>query len=211
MSVILPVCDYLQQTVDPSIANCAVESLKFAASEISARCKGIGRSVDTTKEKKNSQQAHAKISKQQKLHDAHQKLGYQRLAKSNPRGALLAEVKSTKDALSRSKAPHPRVLAPLDANTNNPIEPQQPRKKTKPNNATDAPAIDPSTIRLPRPHGGELVYYPREALLNFRDAQANIEQLSGTSNRTQPYLPTRIAGSSSSLSASQIQSFCHSR
>jgi hypothetical protein len=153
MSVILPVCDYLQQTVDPLIANCAVESLKFACKDLKA-----------TEAPQCSPEAW--------LSETCQVESWWRsiIGRGEINGGCSFQIQSTTS----------QSTGALDANANNPINPQQPRKKVKPNNATNVPKIDPSTIHLPCPHGGELVYYPREALLNFHDAQANIKQLSGS-------------------------------
>ena len=171
------VVNYLEKTSVGTSNKPAVEVLTWSIVELSKERKWIAQKVNCSKEKKQSQQAHAKITKEQRQQAAHL-TAISKASFSTPRKELKAAWDLAKRLISR----HPMT----EIDTSNALSVTLPRQK-KPCTQNNAPSVDKSTtIRLPRPaNPSDLMYTPREAVEVYLHADENKENLCGTKNKNE--------------------------
>ena len=81
---------------------CCRYTLSFSTEAIANRLKCSSNCSNNTKEKKDAQQAHSKLSKWKRHEDEQRMFILQRIMKDNPCGALMAELKAVKESFAKS-------------------------------------------------------------------------------------------------------------
>ena len=94
--------DYLPAVIDSKQVKLAVDTLSFSTEAIANRLKCSSNCSNNTKEKKDAQQAHSKLSKWKRHEDEQRMFILQRIMKDNPCGALMAELKAVKESFAKS-------------------------------------------------------------------------------------------------------------
>eukprot|EP00956_Cyclotella_meneghiniana_P025897 scaffold54965_cov35-Cyclotella_meneghiniana.AAC.1 len=170
--------DYLQATSDGTKNNPAIDVLDWSISQLSTERNWISKKVNCTKEKKQSQQAHAKVTKGQRQQAAHLVAISKKSNTSTPRKILLSIWDNVKRLISK----HPVT----EENSSNVLSTLPRQKKPRSQSTTVAAPGKSAPIRLPLPSDKvHLKYTPQEAVAVYMWADKNKERLCGSSNKNE--------------------------
>ncbi len=147
------------------------EAIDLSTNAIKAHILTVSRSLDNTKEKVAAKQAHSKLTRENRYLTKHAKLEHERAMKDGPMEALTAAINSAKTTISKGKPDYEAEAAKL---------PARPAKKQK---TGENQASEMAAVVVPPPANNALVYQTYEAAQTLREMEANIESLSGTSNK----------------------------
>ena len=169
---------YLKATSDGT-KNCpAVDVLQWSIDELSSERRWISQKLNCTKEKKQSQQAHAKVTKAQRQQAAHLATVAKKSTTLTPRKILLAAWDSVKRLVSK----HPVTDASLQPASANVLSESLPRQK-KPRQQDHGKT---APIRLPIPADRTYhKYTPKEAIDVYMTFEWNKENLCGSTNKNE--------------------------
>ena len=140
-----------------------IDAINLSTSIFKGQIGSISNSVNNTREKRSSIQAHTKLTKNSKQEANHAKLEEKRAMKNNPTSALKNANKAAKNytskvitSLGKRKADESSaVLDPAPAS----LPPRQVRKASDGDKSQDTIDAAPQP-RVPRPSDGALIYHP---------------------------------------------------
>lgn len=145
------------------------EAIDLSTNAIKAHILTVSRTLDNTKEKVAAKQAHSKLTRKDRYLTQHAKLEHERAMRDGPMEALAAAINSAKTSISKGKPDNDVEAKP----------PPRPAKKQK----TGENQGEIAEVVVPPPANNALVYQTYEAAQTLREMEANIESLSGTSNK----------------------------
>mmetsp|Transcript_15698 Transcript_15698/g.25803 ORF Transcript_15698/g.25803 Transcript_15698/m.25803 type:complete len:369 (-) Transcript_15698:11-1117(-) len=146
------------------------EAINLSTNAIKAHILTVSKTLAYTKEKVGAEQAHSKLTKKDRYLAEHAKLEFERAMKDRPIDALTAAINSAKASISRGK-PDDEPDAKL---------PARPPKKQKTGEKQEG---EDAEVVVPPPANNALIYQTYEAAQVLKELEANIESLSGTSNK----------------------------
>lgn len=169
---------YLKATSNGT-KNCpAVDVLQWSIDELSSERRWISQKLNCTREKKQSQQAHAKVTKAQRQQAAHLATVAKKSTTLTPRKILLAAWDSVKRLLSKHAVTE-ASLQPTSANVLSESLPRQ-KKPCQQDQGKTAP------IRLPIPADKTYhKYTPKEAIDVYLIFEWNGENFCGSTNKNE--------------------------
>ena len=100
VSLIEDTSSYLEFIDDIKQVKLAQECLQYVLEGIAGQLKNISKAADNTKEKKRSQQVHAKLVRETRMQEKNRQMEMQRLVASRPRQMLLSSLKHVKAMLA---------------------------------------------------------------------------------------------------------------
>ena len=146
------------------------EAIDLSTNTIKAHILTVSKTLDNTKEKVAAKQAHSKLTRKDRYLTQHAKLEHERAMRDGPMEALATAIKSAKTAISKGKPDNYEAEAKL---------PARPPKKQK----TGENQGEIAEVVVPPPANDALVYQTYEAAQTLKEMEANVESLSGTSNK----------------------------
>lgn len=152
--------------------NLVIEAIDFSANAIKEHIAIASTTLNNTKEKRSAGQAHTKLTKKDRYIAEHAKLELERAMKDNPTEALVAAIKSAKTSIEKGQ-PNEESAEKM---------PVRPSKKQKGENQQESKDVE---VLVPPPANNAMIYQTYEAAQNLKQMEANIERLSGTSNKNE--------------------------
>jgi len=146
------------------------EAIDLSMNAIKAHILTASKALDNTKEKNAAVQAHSKITKTDRYLAEHAKLTFERAMKDKPVEALTAAIKSAKTSINKGQ-PDEGTVSKL---------PARPSKKQK---TGTKQSESENEVNVPPPANDALIYQTYEAAVHLKFMEANLEALSGTSNK----------------------------
>mmetsp|Transcript_2285 Transcript_2285/g.3398 ORF Transcript_2285/g.3398 Transcript_2285/m.3398 type:complete len:365 (-) Transcript_2285:1182-2276(-) len=146
------------------------EAIDLSMNAIKAHIVTASKALDNTKEKNAAVQAHRKITKTDRYLDEHAKLTFERAMKDKPEEALAAAIKAAKTSINKGKPDEGTV-------------PKLPARQSKKQKTGTKESENEAEVHVPPPANDALVYQTYEAAVHLKFMEANLEALSGTSNK----------------------------
>jgi len=152
--------------------NLAVKALTFAQQQMNQKVQAMSKAANHTSAKKSAEQAHRKLSKNNRQREKDQQLERNVLMTQNPQKTLDLSLKQTREAVaslgSKRALPEPTNSVDVDADEPRPL---LPRKQA--NTTTDGSGeAQKKVISITRPANRKLYYAPQEVV----DHCYNIDQ-----------------------------------
>ena len=147
------------------------EAIDLSTNAIKAHIVTVSKTLSYTKEKVAAEQAHSKLTRKDRYLAEHAKLELERAMKDRPMEALTAAINSAKTSISKGKPDDEQPDAKL---------PARPSKKQKTGEKQEGKEAE---VNVPPPANNALIYQTYEAAQVLKELEANIESLSGTSNK----------------------------
>ncbi len=150
------------------------EAIDFSTNAIKEHIAIASTSLNNTEEKRSAHQAHSKLKKKERFIAEHAKLELERAMKDNPMEALAAAIKTAKTSIDKGK--------PAEESAEKmPARPSK-KQKTGENDQQESKDVE---VNVPPPANNSLIYQTYEAAQTLKQMEANIESLSGTSNKNE--------------------------